>query len=256
MKHWRSHAAKIACFLDDGLGIAYTYQDALSCSNFVKTTLINSGFVPNVTKSIWIPCKRIIWLGIEIDTNNNILSIASSRITSILNKIEFLTNKIYISARELCELAGKIISTKFIIGSITHLKTRNIYKIIESWPSWDNKFNLSLHQEAIKEIIFWKNNIKIINKRFIKEYKIPSLLVYSDASNSGLASVYREKGKANICYKSFSDQEKFQSSTWRELEAIRFSLNSSKNKFENKTIFWYTDNYACSLITRKGSQQT
>ena len=237
--------------LDDGLGKAY----ALSCSNFVKTTLINSGFVPNVTKSIWIPCKHIIWLGIEIDTNNNILSIASSRITSILNKIEFLTNKIYISARELSELAGKIISTKFIIGNITHLKTRNIYKIIESRPSWDNKFNLSLHQEAIQEIIFWKNNIKIINKRFIKEYKIPSLLVYSDASNSGLASVYKEKGKANICYKSFSDQEKFQSSTWRELEAIRFSLSSSKNRFENKTIFWYTDNYAYSLITRKGSNK-
>ena len=139
----------------------------------------------------------------EIDTNNNILSITSPRIPSILNKIEFLTNKIYMSARELSELAGKIISTKFIIGNITHLKTCNIYKIIESRASWDNKFNLSLHQEAVKKMIFCKNNIKIINKRFVKEYKIPSLLVYSDASNSGLASVYKEKNKANICYKSF-----------------------------------------------------
>ena len=49
------------------------------------------------------------------------------------------------------------------------------------------------------------------------------------------------------------DQEKSQSSTCRELEAIQFSLNSSKNKFENKTIC--TDNYACSLITRKGSNK-
>ena len=132
------HAIKIACFLDDGLCIAYQY--VLSCSNVVKATLINSGFVPNVTKPIWIPCQRIIWLGIEIDINNKTLSITSSRITSILNKIEFLTNKIYISARELSELAGKIISTKFIIGNITHLKMRNIYKIIESRPSWDSKF--------------------------------------------------------------------------------------------------------------------
>ena len=46
VKHWRLHAIKIACFLDDGLGIAYTYQDALSCSNLVERTLINSGFVP------------------------------------------------------------------------------------------------------------------------------------------------------------------------------------------------------------------
>ena len=68
-----------------------------------------------------------------------------------------------------------------------------------------------------------------------------------------MASVYKEKGKPNVCYKNFSDQEKYESSTWRELEAVQFSLNSSKYKFENKTIFWYTDNYACSLITRKGN---
>ena len=95
MKHGRLHAVKVFCFLDNGLGIAYTYPDAFSCSNFVITTLINSGFVPNITKSIWIPCQHTIWLGIEVDTNTNILSITSSRITSILNKIEFLMNKIY-----------------------------------------------------------------------------------------------------------------------------------------------------------------
>ena len=100
VKHWHLYAVKIACFLEDGLGIAYTYQDALSCSNFVKATLINLAFVPNVKKSVWIPCQRVIWLGIAVNINNNTLSITSSRITSILNKIEFLTNKTYISARE------------------------------------------------------------------------------------------------------------------------------------------------------------
>ena len=36
------------------LGIAYTYQDALSCSNFVKKTLINSGFVLKPSyQSLW-----------------------------------------------------------------------------------------------------------------------------------------------------------------------------------------------------------
>ena len=42
VKNWRLHAVKVACSLEHGLGIAYTYQDALSCSNFVKVTLINS----------------------------------------------------------------------------------------------------------------------------------------------------------------------------------------------------------------------
>ena len=88
------------------------------------------------------------------------------------------------------------------VGNYVIKRQGKRYIIIESRPSWDNKFNLSLHQEAIKEIIFWKTN-KIKNKKVIKEYEIPSLLVYSDASNSGLVSVYKEKGKANICYKNW-----------------------------------------------------
>ena len=68
--------------------------------------------------------------------------------------------------RELSELTGKIISTMFTIENITHLKTGNIYKTIESWPSWDSKFNLSIDQKTINEIIFSRNNIKIISKRF------------------------------------------------------------------------------------------
>ena len=81
------------------------------------------------------------------------------------------------------------------------------------------------------------------------------LSVPSDAINLGLASVYKEKGKPNTCYKSFSDQEKYERSTWTELEAIRFCINTFKYKFENKSIFLYTDNYACNLIARKGSNK-
>ena len=78
VKHWRLHAVKIAYSLDDVLDIACKYQDSLFCSNFVKTTLINSGFVSNVTKSVWIAYQHIIWLSIEIDIKNDILSITSS----------------------------------------------------------------------------------------------------------------------------------------------------------------------------------
>ena len=65
-----------------------------------------------------------------------------------------------------------------------------------------------------------------------------SLLIYSDASNSSLTSVYKEKGKAKICHKSFSDKEKSPSSTWGETVRYAIFINTSKNKSENKTIFW------------------
>ena len=46
---------------------------------------------------------------------------------------------ICLSARTFAKLVGKIISTKFILGDITQLKSGFI--IIEPRVSWDKKFN-------------------------------------------------------------------------------------------------------------------
>ena len=53
--------------------------------------------------------------------------------------------------------------------------------------------------------MFWKNIIKTLYKRTMSEYKIPSLLLYFDANSSGLASVHKEEGKEDVCYKNYSE---------------------------------------------------
>ena len=167
--------------------------------------------------------------------------------------MEFILSKIYVSARTLSKLSCKLTSTKFIIENIVQLKTKALYKVIEKRLSWDKIFNIGNYNDTVEEILFWKFNIRnFINKAF-GEYKIPSLFVYSDASNNALASVYKDKGKSFTCYKNFDKIEKKQSSTWRELEAIHYSLQSSKDKFKNEGVYWYTDNFASSLIVKKGS---
>ena len=60
VKHLRLHAVKIACFLKNGLGVAYEYKEGLTSCNFVKTTLVNSRFAVNVAKPFWISCQRIL----------------------------------------------------------------------------------------------------------------------------------------------------------------------------------------------------
>ena len=55
------------------------------------------------------------------------------------------------------------------------------------------------------------------------------LFIYSDPSHTGLASVYKEKGKLNIYETNLKFIEEGKSSTWRELEAARYSLDSIKN---------------------------
>ena len=61
------------------------------------------------------------------------------------------------------------------------------------------------------------------------------------------------RGKTYSAHKNFSPQEKCQSSTWRELQAILYSVESFSPLLKGGTIFWETDNQAVPIIARKGS---
>ena len=117
-------------------------------------------------------------------------------------------------------------------------------------------FNIGNYNDMVDEILFWKFNHVKYNNKAINCYNIPFFHVHSDASNTGIACVFDLRGKRNICYKNLTDLEKTFSSTWHELEAIQFSLLSSIKQFENKCIFWYTDNFTTKQIIKCGSNKT
>ena len=59
-----------------------------------------------------------------------------------------------------------------------------------------------------------------------------------------------------VCHKSFNKGESGNSSTWRELEAINFSLRSFGKLVRGKSVLRLTDNRAAMYITRSGSAKT
>ena len=189
---WRFNSIKIACFLDDGLGIDNTFEKVLEKSIFALNSLTRAGFIVNSEKLVWQPPKVLTWLGIEVDLNNDTLKISSERIDSILFTIEFIVSKIYVSARTLSKLTGKLISTKFIIGNIVQLKTRALFKVTEKRLPWDKIFNIGNYNDTVDKVLYWKFNIRNLNNKVFREYRIPSLFVYSDTSNNGLASADKE----------------------------------------------------------------
>ena len=122
---------KVTCFLDDGIGIEYNYVEAKGKSEFVQQTLTKSGFIPNIQKSTWEPCKILTWLGIDINLSSGTLKITKSRIDNILNTISLIMRKIFVPGRILAKLAGQLISTKYVIGDIAQLRIRFLYKAME-----------------------------------------------------------------------------------------------------------------------------
>ena len=253
IKYWRSYAIKIACFLDDGLSIEYTQQEqAIKNSKFVKKSLKCSGFIANHEKSQWEPTKVIQWLGVIIDFEDKVYKISEKRIQSIQNSIEFiLSHPSRVTARQLARLAGKVISTKFVFGNIVRLKTRFLYRLIESRISWDKPFSLIRFNDVVSEILFWKFNLTSLNKRKITKYEVPQFKVFSDASSTGIGAVFNEK----VCYRNLNSFERGESSAFRELLAIEHAVASFDTALQNKHILWHTDNTAAAQIVRVGSNK-
>ena len=103
-------------------------------------------------------------------------------------------------------------------------------------------------------MFFWKNNVRNINSRDCFVSTCPSHFVYSDASATDCGSVtgfYNEY----VCHKMWTEFESSQSSTWRELYAIEFSLQAFAPVLEGSHIKWFTDNQAAARIVEVGSMK-
>ena len=153
-------------------------------SLFVQSSLSSAGFVANSAKSLWNPTQVLVWLGLNWDLVIGTISITDRRICKFIALIDkFLLSAPYVTARDCAVIAGHVMSMSPVLGNLTRLKTRFLYKVIESRRSWDSRFNIGLHNDCLSEIFFWKNNIVSLNMRPILPYNAPLLFSYSDASN-------------------------------------------------------------------------
>ena len=122
----------------------------------------------------------MIWLGIRIDLKSSFYCIPTEKLSAIKNSTVLLTEKLpYTTTRELAKACRKLISTKFILGDIVQLKTRNLHKVIENQLLW-------LDSKAIKELIFWKNNINFLNKKPLRAYDLPRTVIAPSLQNTSI----------------------------------------------------------------------
>ena len=146
-------------------------------------------------------------------------------------------------------------SMKFVLLNVIKLRTRNLYRVIDESFSWYGRINLLNFPEAHKEVLFFGEKTLIIsNNRSVKHSPV-KFTICSDASDSGLGVVLKESSCLNICHRMFDLDEKDRSSTWRELEAIRFGLDAFHAKLSSSCISWMTDNRAAMFVSSSGSKR-
>ena len=144
------------------------------------------------------------------------------RITKILNTIDHIINKKFlVSARSLASFTGQIISTGPVVGDIGRIMTRHcVMSTLCSdvgIPSFISTITVR------KNCIFGKQILS--NTRYCFANTCPGSFVYSDASATGCGAVIGFNNEY-VCHRMWTDSESLQSSTWRELCVIEFSLQS------------------------------
>jgi hypothetical protein len=118
VKYWRGNGIKIVIFLDDGLGTNSTYDLTKRDVQFVESSLIETGFVINIEKSILDPVQHIEWKGLLWNSIDFKLAIRERRIQDLKETLGFL-GRSKISAGLLAICAGKIISMMPLVGNVS-----------------------------------------------------------------------------------------------------------------------------------------
>ncbi|XP_065943705.1 uncharacterized protein [Magallana gigas] len=118
VRYWRQSGVNIVLYLDDGLGLAESYEKGVSDSLFVKDSLEKAGFLVNLEKSIFEPCQMLEWLGMIWNTNMFCLSIPERRIQDCKSTLADLFHRLpKITARQLAQFTGKVISMGPVIDA-------------------------------------------------------------------------------------------------------------------------------------------
>ena len=253
-KYWRIQGVKIALFLDDGWIIEHVLHECKQVAREIRSDLNKAGFITNDEKSVWQPCQSITWLGLIWNTSTVTICITEQRHASITNTIEnIFRKKFYVSARETASLVGKIISAGTVFGKISRIMTRYCSIAVAAAQDWDSKFVLDDY--STRELTFWRENIQRINVKKIDSLPVTSnYVIYSDANATGCGAHFDLNGE-QICHKQWTMLEQGKSSTWRELSAIEFALESFLSMLKGSYIKWFSDSQTACRIVQVGSMR-
>ena len=109
-------------------------------------------------------------------------------------------------------------------------------------------------EKAREELSFWMEQIDSINGQEIWHSPSALRVVYSDASDTGYGGFTVEHG-CHIAQGRWFEKEAKQSSTWREIKAVRLVLESPIPKLKNERIQWFSDNQNVVRILQVGSKK-
>ena len=251
VKHWRAQGIHAVVYLDDGFDVEHSEFLSKICSDNIRSDLALAGFISNEDKSVWVPVQIITWLGIIWDGLQGNIFITEPRIEKAVLHIDNAILVPRLSARSLASIVGKIISMSPVLGNLSRIMTRHCQMSVAAAQDWDSL--VTLDRYCLAELQFWKININSVNTKSVSDGHFPASSIYSDASNVACAG--HIAGRDVYAHRMFTEAERKESSTYRELLAIQFVLVSFSSFLSHSKVKWFTDSQGAAKIVQVGSMK-
>ena len=157
-----------------------------------------------------------------------------------------------VKVRYLASIVGRIQSAKPAVGCSAKIMTKFLHMCIETRQHWYDYVCIDNH--ARKELMFWQENICILNGQPFTMDTECTVEVQSDASAVGFGGYVSEIDGSEAIGR-WSRLEAMESSTWRELKAVYYVLCALADKLRQEHIRWKVDNMNVVHILHNGSMK-
>lgn len=254
VKHWRSQGKRMVMYLDDGFVCASSQQAASQLAEIIKNDLTQSGLMINTEKSDLNPHQVGEFLGFTVDLQQGIFSVPQAKVSNLMTLLyNIKVNRHCVSAREVARATGIIISMSLALGPVARLFTRSLYASQNSVPSLS--FKICLSEESLNEVQFWIDNFSdLVGQPMWYSSPCIDVISYSDASSTGWGGYAVQLGQL-VARGDWDEGDRRQSSTYRELKAVRLVLESLAQFLSSKECKHRSDNQGTVAILCSGSNK-
>ena len=184
---------RIIVFLDDMLLMASSIEEDASSQRHLIFILQNLGFLINVKKSLLNPSQTLLFLGVEVNSQEMTLSLPMEKKDKIIKQCKSLIEKQFVSVRELTQIIGRLSSSAIAVLPAP-LQYRGMQRQqireLSSRGSFDTMIKLSI--QAKSELRWWIQNLHLNKGRSLISVP-PQIVISSDASQKGWGAACQDQ---------------------------------------------------------------
>ena len=247
-------------YLDDAWMAGEDHEDCLKNRATSREVLKKAGFVVSESKAI-DPNFKIIFLGLEVCSLTMKFYIPEKKIQKIIVSAGVMLRQRRVQLRKLASFVGFVQSCSKALGPVSRLMLRACYnwmsEVLNVCPSYNIFYFIP--DSVREELEFWRSQIRSLSgypispSQSLTETRIT---VVTDSSQDGAFGYQLEDNYKVLLRRSFSLEERKESSTMRELLALKFIYSSElANLWTGLRILHLTDNKGVSSIVERGSKK-